>query len=79
MMYAIARSASGANRVGNLGACRRYTHMHHNPKHPRPESLQGELQPHSAKAKIGDHTMASQIDDQTVFSRLDMLVPEPSS
>jgi len=50
--------------------------MHHSPKHPRPESLQGELQPHSAKAKIGDHTMASQIDDQTVFSQLDMLVPE---
>ena len=45
-------------------------------KRPRPESPQGELQPHSATAKIGNHTMASQIDDQTVFSQLDMDVPE---
>ena len=51
--------------------------MHHNhDQTPRPESLQGELQPHSAKAKIGDHTMASRIDDQTVFSQLDMDIPE---
>lgn len=45
-------------------------------KRARPESLQGELQPHPAKAKIDNHTMSSQIDDQTVFSQLDMPVPE---